>query len=106
MKDEESKVGCSMPRHSGSSPLHARPRCASVAFSNTFTFHSASARLAGLSVVIATHFMKSLPAHLIALAFATPLALGAGDPFAELVRPTEPLTPEQERAAFHLPPGV
>ena len=27
------------------------------------------------------------------------------DPFAELVRPTEPLTPEQERAAFHLPPG-
>ena len=27
------------------------------------------------------------------------------DPFQELVRPTEPLTPEQERAAFHLPPG-
>ena len=27
------------------------------------------------------------------------------DPFAELVRPTEPLTPEQELAAFHLPPG-
>ena len=27
------------------------------------------------------------------------------DPFAELVRPTEPLTPKQERAAFHLPPG-
>jgi putative heme-binding domain-containing protein len=27
------------------------------------------------------------------------------DPFAELVRSTEPLTPEQERAAFHLPPG-
>ena len=29
----------------------------------------------------------------------------ADDPFAELVRPTEPLTPEQERAAFHLPAG-
>ena len=27
------------------------------------------------------------------------------DPFQELVRPTEPLTPEQERATFHLPPG-
>ena len=27
------------------------------------------------------------------------------DPFEELIRPTEPLTPEQERAAFHLPPG-
>ena len=33
-------------------------------------------------------------------------AMGADkDPFQELVRPTEPLTPEQERAAFHLPPG-
>src|SRR3979411_2247560 len=27
------------------------------------------------------------------------------DPFQELIRPTEPLVPEQERAAFHLPPG-
>jgi putative heme-binding domain-containing protein len=32
-------------------------------------------------------------------------AFAAGDPFAELVRPTEPLTPEQERAAFVLPRG-
>ena len=32
-------------------------------------------------------------------------AFAATDPFAELVRPTEPLTPEQERAAFHLPAG-
>ena len=32
-------------------------------------------------------------------------AFAANDPFAELVRPTDPLTPEQERAAFHLPPG-
>jgi putative heme-binding domain-containing protein len=33
------------------------------------------------------------------------LAAEKKDPFAELVRSTEPLTPEQERAAFHLPPG-
>jgi putative heme-binding domain-containing protein len=41
------------------------------------------------------------------LAFFTLRSLAAEkkDPFAELVRPTEPLTPEQERAAFHLPPG-
>ncbi|MEO7319494.1 MAG: hypothetical protein ABIZ56_10940, partial [Chthoniobacteraceae bacterium] len=32
-------------------------------------------------------------------------AFAVNDPFAELVRPTEPLTPEQQRAAFHLPPG-
>ncbi len=40
--------------------------------------------------------------------FCCHLLLGqilAADPFAELVRPTEPLTPEQERAAFILPPG-
>ncbi len=45
-----------------------------------------------------------LPAAFL-LALAAPFALGAGDPFEELVRPTEPLAPEQERAAFHLPPG-
>src|SRR5688572_26548124 len=27
----------------------------------------------------------------------------AADPFAEMVRKTEPLSPEQERASFHLP---
>lgn len=31
--------------------------------------------------------------------------LSAADPFAELVRPTDPLTPEQELAAFVVPPG-
>ncbi len=31
--------------------------------------------------------------------------IAAADPFAELVRPTEPLTPEEERAAFVLPKG-
>jgi putative heme-binding domain-containing protein len=36
---------------------------------------------------------------------ATGAALAAGDPFAEHVRKTEPLTPEQEQKAFHLPPG-
>lgn len=45
--------------------------------------------------------MKYLPAL---LAFSV-TALAANDPFAELVRPTEAQTPEQERAAFHLPPG-
>ncbi len=29
----------------------------------------------------------------------------AEDPFAAAIRPTEALTPEQERASFHLPPG-
>ncbi len=33
------------------------------------------------------------------------LKLHAADPFAENVRPTEALTPEQEQKAFHLPPG-
>jgi putative heme-binding domain-containing protein len=31
--------------------------------------------------------------------------LQAADPFAENVRPTEPLTPEQQQRTFHLPPG-
>lgn len=31
--------------------------------------------------------------------------LHAGDPFAENVRSTEPLTPEQQQKTFHLPPG-
>src|SRR6266481_1443089 len=29
----------------------------------------------------------------------------AADPFEDVIRKTEPLTPEQERKAFHLPPG-
>src|ERR1700761_9118450 len=36
----------------------------------------------------------------------TPVASrGADDPFAAAIRPTDALTPEQERASFHLPPG-
>lgn len=31
--------------------------------------------------------------------------LHAADPFAENIRPTEPLTPDQEQKTFHLPPG-
>src|ERR1051326_2381199 len=31
--------------------------------------------------------------------------LHAADPFAENVRPTEPLTPDQEQKSFQLPPG-
>ncbi len=33
------------------------------------------------------------------------IGLRAADPFAEGVRSTEPLTPEQEQKSFHLPPG-
>ena len=33
------------------------------------------------------------------------LAAHAADPFADFVRKTEPLTPQQERNALHLPPG-
>src|SRR5436190_5096822 len=36
---------------------------------------------------------------------ASAFAQLAKDPFAEGVRPTEALSPEQERAAFHLPSG-
>lgn len=32
-------------------------------------------------------------------------AASADDPFAAAVRPTEPLTPEEEEKSFHLPPG-
>src|SRR5262245_54092687 len=34
-----------------------------------------------------------------------PIASLAADPFSDVVRKTEPLTSEQERRAFHLPPG-
>src|SRR5215813_6433295 len=33
------------------------------------------------------------------------LRMMAANPFAENVRPTEPLTPELEQKSFHLPPG-
>src|SRR5881392_4493434 len=42
----------------------------------------------------------------VTLAVACPnLRVRAADPFAENVRPTEALTPEQEQKSFHLPPG-
>ncbi len=49
--------------------------------------------------------MKPLFVLLLAVIALPCLAAEKRDPFKELVRPTEPLTPEQERAAFHLPPG-
>ncbi|MEQ1852127.1 MAG: PVC-type heme-binding CxxCH protein, partial [Chthoniobacteraceae bacterium] len=50
--------------------------------------------------------MKRSCALLLLLAPAVPaFAADNRDAFRELVRPTDPLTPEQERAAFHLPPG-
>jgi len=49
--------------------------------------------------------MKLLPFPILLLLAASAFAAEKKDPFAELVRSTEPLTPEQERASFHLPPG-
>src|SRR2546426_6685861 len=37
--------------------------------------------------------------------FVLCLRVRAADPFAENVRPTEALAPEQEQKSFHLPPG-
>src|SRR5438309_1650048 len=34
-----------------------------------------------------------------------PFLVHAADPFADVIRKTDPLTPEQERLAFHLPRG-
>src|SRR6516165_8344890 len=47
------------------------------------------------------------PATMLATALLmTPVAArAADDPFAAAIRPTDALTPEQERASFHLPPG-
>ncbi len=43
---------------------------------------------------------------LLALVVAVPNTLAADeDPFASHVRPTDPLSPEEERAGFQLPPG-
>ncbi len=45
-----------------------------------------------------------LPVALV-LAAVPALAQDKSDPFAQLVRPTDPLTPEKQQKAFHLPPG-
>ena len=47
------------------------------------------------------------PASMLATALliAPVAARAADDPFAAAIRPTDALTPEQERASFHLPPG-
>src|SRR4051794_7198889 len=36
---------------------------------------------------------------------STSILSAAENPFADVVRKTEPLTPEQEQKTFHLPPG-
>src|SRR6266446_4748201 len=46
----------------------------------------------------------TVAAWIFALAFLA-LAARAADPFADIIRKTDPLTPEQERLRFHLPPG-
>jgi putative heme-binding domain-containing protein len=49
--------------------------------------------------------MKTIVTLLPSLLAMTAIAAEPKDPFKELVRPTEPLSPEQQRAVFHLPPG-
>src|SRR5437763_15540871 len=48
--------------------------------------------------------MKFVALITIVLAFTTKL-FAADDPFAENVRTTDPLTPEEEQKTFKLPPG-
>src|SRR5437879_2968081 len=51
---------------------------------------------------------KAASPALAALAFAIALlacSARAADPFADVIRKTDPLTPEQERLRLHLPPG-
>ncbi|MEO6182215.1 MAG: hypothetical protein ABIP71_03760, partial [Verrucomicrobiota bacterium] len=47
-------------------------------------------------------FLPTLLAVLFFSAFAT---AADENPFAEIIRKTEPLSPVQEQKAFHLPPG-
>ncbi len=51
--------------------------------------------------------LSALSSLAAAIAFASPVLAAApkGNPFAENVRPTEALTPDQEQKSFHLPPG-
>ncbi len=49
--------------------------------------------------------MKFRTLPLLAIFAIRSLAAEKKDPFDEIIRPTEPLTPEQEHASFHLPPG-
>ena len=51
--------------------------------------------------------LTTTPASILAaILLITPVAAWADDnPFAAAIRPTEALSPEQERASFHLPPG-
>src|SRR5712691_4768544 len=42
---------------------------------------------------------------LISIAVSFSIAVHAADPFEDFIRKTDPLTPEQERASLHLPPG-
>jgi len=41
----------------------------------------------------------------ISLFFSTLFSVAAENPFAEIIRKTEPLTPAEEQKKFHLPPG-
>src|SRR3954447_16485407 len=41
----------------------------------------------------------------VSFLFSTFTSTAAENPFADVIRKTEPLTPEQEQKTFHLPPG-
>lgn len=49
--------------------------------------------------------MKFIACTIVALMVAASALFAAGDPFAEGVRTTDPLTPEQQQKTFNLPPG-
>src|SRR3954447_12478872 len=48
---------------------------------------------------------QSLGAITLSLALAATARAATPDPFEDIIRKTEPLTPEQEQKTFHLPPG-
>src|SRR5437867_4948941 len=56
-------------------------------------------------VMVESTFAKADWRRLIGVVGLIFLRLHAADPFAENVRPTEALMPEQEQKSFHLPPG-
>lgn len=49
--------------------------------------------------------ISGFPLLAAVLVSLSPRAVSGADPFAEHVRSTEPLSPEQEQKSFHLPPG-
>src|SRR5690349_14393867 len=74
-------------------PFHAS-RYSAINCTDHMNFHLHPATLGGLVALWAC----LLPAAALA-------APQAADPFEDIIRKTEPLTPAQEQKTFHLPPG-